>query len=84
MNSQGVLRETYTVTIVQSFADDLLLRRVRDEFNEMPGMRLTAEQAMRLWALDRPTCNRVLDSLVAARFLIQDVSGRYRRAQSGY
>jgi hypothetical protein len=84
MNSQLVPRDTCTVTIVHSFADDLLLRRVRSEFNEMPGMRLTAEQAMRLWALDEPTCNRVLASLVAAHFLAQDANGRYRRVHGGY
>jgi DNA-binding IclR family transcriptional regulator len=73
-----------TVPIVQRRADDQLLRRVRSEFNEMPGLRLTADQAMRLWALDGPTCHRVLDSLVVARFLAQDINGRYRRAHGGY
>ena len=30
-----------------------ILERVRGEFNEMPGLRLTPEQAARLWDLDR-------------------------------
>ena len=37
----------------------------------MPAMRLTLDQAMRLWDLDRPTCCTVLESLVASHFLQQ-------------
>jgi hypothetical protein len=43
--------------------------RVRGEFNEMPGLRLTREQAARLWGLDAQACDQVLDRLVAASFL---------------
>jgi DNA-binding IclR family transcriptional regulator len=50
----------------------------------MPGMRLTVEQAMRLWMMDRGTCVKVLDSLVTAHFLERDLNGRYARAHSGY
>jgi DNA-binding MarR family transcriptional regulator len=46
-----------------------ILRRIRAEFIEMPGLRLTVTQAQRLWALDRSTCERVIDSLVASGFL---------------
>jgi hypothetical protein len=73
-----------TVTVFRTFAEEALMRRVRGEYREMPGMRLTVDQAMRLWMLDRKTCTGVLDSLVEARFLEQDGSGRYRRAHSGY
>ena len=41
-----------------------LLRRVRGEFMEMPGLRLSLPQAQRLWALDAPHCEAVLNSLV--------------------
>jgi hypothetical protein len=50
----------------------------------MPGMRLTIEQAMRLWNLDRQACSAVLDSLVASHFLQIDAFGRYRKAHCGY
>ena len=59
------MREKCTAAIFPA-GEDALMRRVRGEFGEMPGMRLTMEQAMRLWALDRPTCSDILDSLVAA------------------
>jgi DNA-binding IclR family transcriptional regulator len=64
--------------------DDALLRRARGEYREMPGMRLTIDQAMRLWDLDRQTCSDLLNSLVAIRFLEVDGNGRYRKAHSGY
>jgi hypothetical protein len=35
---------------------DQILRRIRAEFLEMPGMRLTFSQAKRLWGLDEQTC----------------------------
>jgi hypothetical protein len=46
-----------------------ILERVRGEFNEMPGLRLTPEQAARLWNLDRRACGEVLRRLVATSFL---------------
>ena len=63
--------------------EDALERRVRGEYREMPGMRLTLEQAMRLWSLDRDTCQFVLRELVAADFLEQDRNGRFARAADG-
>lgn len=76
--------EPCTVTVFRTAAEDALLGRVRGEYREMPGMRLTVDQAMRLWMLDRGTCVKVLDSLVAAHFLERDFNGRYARAHSGY
>ena len=46
-----------------------LSRRVRGEFQEMPGLRLRLEQAQRLWNLDRPSCEALLAALVEANFL---------------
>jgi hypothetical protein len=46
-----------------------ILERVRGEFNEMPGLRLTPEQAARLWALEPRACGEVLTKLVASSFL---------------
>ena len=77
-------RECCSVMVHGSFADDLLLRRVRGEFGEMPGMRLTLDQACRLWSLDHDKCESVLARLVASRFLAIDDNGRYRKAHSGY
>jgi DNA-binding MarR family transcriptional regulator len=54
--------------------------RVRSEFLEMPGLRITTTQAARLWAVDRATSARVLDDLVAAGFLWKHRDGAYLRA----
>jgi len=70
--------------LFRTAGEDALLRRVRGEYREMPGMRLTMEQAMRLWSLDRQACATVLNSLVASRFLEVDTFGRYRKAHNGY
>ena len=48
---------------------DSIISRVRNEFLEMPGLRLNVTQAMRLWGLDREACQRVIDALVDASFL---------------
>ena len=49
--------------------DEGLMERVRAEFREMPGLRLTPRQAQRLWGCDKDTCVTVLDHLVESRFL---------------
>ena len=56
-----------------------LLNRVRNEFIEMPGLRLRIEQAQRLWNLDQNMCERVLQSLVEANFLRQYADNAYSR-----
>jgi len=45
-----------------------VVRRIRGESLEMPGLRLTPQQAQRLWRLDEMACDAVLDALVDARF----------------
>jgi len=45
------------------------LERARAAYREMPGLRLTARQASRLWALDPAVSERVLHSLLQERFL---------------
>ena len=80
----GRTHEPCTVVLFRTSKEDALLARARGEYREMPGMRLTIDQAMRLWDLDRKTCQWLLTSLVAARFLEIDPHGRYRKAQSGY
>jgi DNA-binding IclR family transcriptional regulator len=57
----------------------LLLTRIRGEYLEMPGLRLTPAQARRLWGLDVSECERLLDALVRARFLRRTPDGAYQR-----
>ena len=52
---------------------------MRAEFDEMPGMRLTAPQACRLWGLTREECDLALGDLVESGFLVRDREGRYSR-----
>jgi hypothetical protein len=55
-------------------------RRVRSEYMEMPGLKLTEDQARRLWGLDEPTCAALLASLVETGFLIRTRDGKFLRS----
>ncbi len=56
------------------------LQRIRGEYLEMPGLRLTPAQAQRLWNLDRPTCEELLGNLVKSHFLSRTRDGSFIRA----
>ncbi len=60
-------------------AEEPLLRRIWGEYAELPGLRLTRQQAQRLWAVDESTCTALLESLVSAKLLVQGADGRYAR-----
>jgi hypothetical protein len=56
---------------------ELLVARVRGEFFEMPGLRLTLAQACRLWQVDMFTCETLLEYLVRVGVLCKTDSGFY-------
>ena len=58
---------------------DTLLTRLRAEYLEMPGMRLTLAQAQRVCGVERALCQTVLDALVDERFLCVKSNGAYTR-----
>ena len=58
-----------------------LVLRIRGEFMEMPGLRLTVEQARRLWRLDNTVCDAVLSALVDAHFLAITPDGKFVRQE---
>jgi len=58
---------------------DEVLRRVKGEFLEMPGLRLTEPQARRLWGLDAASCDELLGALVDAKFLLRTRDGAFMR-----
>ena len=60
-----------------------LLERIRAEYLEMPGLRLTLEQVRRLAGVERTLCQPVLDSLVKAKFLCVKSDGAYTRLTDG-
>ena len=65
-----------TTAIVERRDDaQTLLARIRSEYQEMPGLRLTAAQAQRLWCLDQETCDSLLSELVEDKFLKRSTSG---------
>ena len=56
---------------------ETLLTRIRAEYREMPGLRLTFAQACRLWQLDAATCEALLHQLINDRFLYKTNDGSY-------
>jgi hypothetical protein len=55
------------------------VERIRYDFLEMPGMRLTSAQVARLSGLEDAICRRVLDDLVRTQFLSVRPDQRYAR-----
>ncbi len=53
--------------------------RVRAEYLEMPGLALTRWQMRRMWLLDAPLCDAVVDALVASDFLWLRSDNTYAR-----
>ena len=60
-----------------------LINRIRGEFLEMPGLRLTLAQAQRLCGVERALCQRVLSTLVETGFLRVKTDGTYTRLTDG-
>jgi hypothetical protein len=56
-----------------------LVGRIRAEFLEMPGLRLTVTQASRLWGLDEGSCKHVIDILIGSSFLRWTSAGTVAR-----
>jgi hypothetical protein len=58
-----------------------LVERVRSEFIEMPGLRLTPAQAARLWGMDDDSCHHVISALVRSAFLRWTPTGMVVRSE---
>jgi hypothetical protein len=56
-----------------------LLRRVRGEYLEMPGLRLTPAQAARLWGVDPSLCDAILTTLCDSGFLVHGRDDTFAR-----
>ncbi len=56
---------------------DDMIRRIRGEFLEMPGLSLTIPQAQRLWGLDPSFCHHLLNALVDDGFLMRTHEGAF-------
>lgn len=55
------------------------LERIRAEFLEMPGLRLSVVQMQRLCGVEGVMCQAVLDALVDLKFLRVNADGTYSR-----
>jgi hypothetical protein len=64
---------------MESLILKLVERRLLREYLDLPGLRLSLAQAARLFGVDAPTCQVVLNKLVTARYLAHDASGRFVR-----
>ena len=53
------------------------LRLIQGEYLESPGLNLTKPQVQRLWGLDTPTCEALIETLVADSFLKRTDRGGY-------
>jgi hypothetical protein len=60
-------------------SSEQMLQRIAGEYLEMPGLRLTAAQAQRLFHLDAQSCTDLLHELVHLKFLTCTADGRYTR-----
>jgi len=56
-----------------------LVHRIREEFEEAPGLDINVDEGARFWALDRDTCERVLARLHDINFLARTADGRYHQ-----
>ena len=63
-------------------ASESLLRCIRGEFLDTPGLRLTAWQFQRLWNLDADECRVIIQRLVKAEFLREAPDGAFVRRDS--
>ena len=68
--------------VSRSLPVEHLVDRVRGEYLEMPGLRLTPQQAQRLFGLDPTACEQVLDTLTRERFLCHGGDGRFAHDRS--
>ena len=54
-----------------------LVEKIREEYVAMPGLKLTREQACRLWSVGHEKCTAALNVLLAEGFLHQTGTGKY-------
>jgi hypothetical protein len=50
---------------------------IRHEYDEMPGLVLTTPQICRMFRLDSPTCDTVMDGFVTEGLLVRLPGGSY-------
>ena len=56
-----------------------LASEIREEFDELPGLRLTEAQIRRRWLLTEEESAAAIEYLLRTRYLVQEPGGRYGR-----
>jgi hypothetical protein len=59
------------------FSTSTLIRQIREEYQTMPGLKLSREQACRLWAVNIETCDAALNALLEEGFLHTTGTGKF-------
>jgi hypothetical protein len=59
-----------------------LVARIRAEYRQKPGLRLTIPQASRVWRIEERLCRVILQELVADGFLAQSNDGAFTQRSS--
>jgi hypothetical protein len=54
-----------------------LVERIREEYTAMPGLKLTRDQACRLWGVGDEACAAAIEVLLTEGFLHQTGTGKY-------
>jgi hypothetical protein len=68
------------ITGVRSAAPVALLQRVREQYRDMPGLKLTTPQATRLFGVAPSVCATMLGALVMEDFLSRTGDGLFVRS----
>lgn len=64
-------------TLAAPRVPDALVRRIKREYEEMPGLRLTFAQARRLWRMETAICTEALRALTRSGFLRRTHDGQF-------
>ncbi len=59
------------------FTTEVLVDRIRAEYVALPGLKLTRDQACRLWAVDDEHCAAAFEILLAEGFLQRTGTGKF-------
>jgi len=59
------------------FTTEVLVDRIRAEYAALPGLKLTRDQACRLWAVDDEHCAAAFEILLAEGFLHHTGTGKF-------
>jgi hypothetical protein len=77
VSRESIVSRSSNATEREPVVTEIVRRRAEAEYMEMPGLKLTAAQASRLWHLDAAASATLLDSMVEAGVLYRTKDGAY-------